>query len=41
MIFFFFSDLQDRARYKSLVRQHLDLETVRSRLEEGRYSGCS
>ncbi|XP_010265891.1 PREDICTED: uncharacterized protein LOC104603529 [Nelumbo nucifera] len=34
-------DSQDTARYRNLVRQHLDLETVRSRLEEGRYSGCS
>ncbi|KAJ4971059.1 hypothetical protein NE237_004158 [Protea cynaroides] len=32
---------QETANYKNLIRQHVDLEAVRTRLEEGRYSSCS
>ncbi|XP_042512991.1 nuclear receptor corepressor 2-like [Macadamia integrifolia] len=30
---------QETAKYRNLVRQHVDLEMVRTRLEEGHYSG--
>ncbi|KAF8398495.1 hypothetical protein HHK36_017424 [Tetracentron sinense] len=32
---------QETVKYRNLIRQHVDLETVRTRLEEGRYSGSS
>ncbi|KAJ4979672.1 hypothetical protein NE237_010452 [Protea cynaroides] len=32
---------QETVKYKNLIRQHVDLETIRTRLEEGCYSGCS
>lgn len=31
---------QDTTKYKSLVRQHIDLETIRTRIQEGCYSEC-
>ncbi|GMI70983.1 hypothetical protein like AT3G57980 [Hibiscus trionum] len=31
---------QETPDYHKLIRQHLDLETIRMRLEEGWYSGC-
>ncbi|KAK9265546.1 hypothetical protein L1049_021609 [Liquidambar formosana] len=31
---------QETTNYTSLIRQHIDLETIRTRLEEGWYSGC-
>nr|DAD42210.1 TPA_asm: hypothetical protein HUJ06_000440 [Nelumbo nucifera] len=34
-------DSQDTTKYTSLVRQHVDLELVQSRLDEGRYNSCS
>ncbi|KAK6289641.1 hypothetical protein POUND7_001182 [Theobroma cacao] len=33
-------DGQETPDYLNLVRQHLDFETIRTRLEEGWYSGC-
>ncbi|CAL5184809.1 unnamed protein product [Lathyrus oleraceus] len=32
---------QDLDRYKDIVRQHLDLETIHSRLQKGHYSSCT
>ncbi|KAE8688895.1 Detected protein of unknown function [Hibiscus syriacus] len=32
--------LEIQEDYHKLIRQHLDLETIRIRLEDGRYSGC-
>ncbi|XP_043692716.1 uncharacterized protein DDB_G0284459-like [Telopea speciosissima] len=32
---------QETSNYRNLIRQHVDLEVVQARLEEGRYSGCS
>ncbi|RZC83155.1 hypothetical protein C5167_045941 [Papaver somniferum] len=33
---------QETSKYKSLIRQHIDMETIRTRLKQGRYSGsCS
>ncbi|KAF9614554.1 hypothetical protein IFM89_019301 [Coptis chinensis] len=32
---------QETPKYKNLIRQHLDLETVSKRLNEGKYSGSS
>lgn len=32
---------QDSPKYKNLIRQHMDLETVQARLEEGTYSECT
>ncbi|XAR68582.1 hypothetical protein NMG60_11003760 [Bertholletia excelsa] len=32
---------QDTPDYRSLIRQHVDLETIQTRLEEGWYSGCT
>ncbi|KAJ4842419.1 hypothetical protein Tsubulata_017630, partial [Turnera subulata] len=33
-------DTQENPAYVSLIRQHMDLETIRTKLEEGRYIGC-
>ncbi|KAE8700928.1 Detected protein of unknown function [Hibiscus syriacus] len=38
--FLFESRLESQENYDKLIRQHLDLETIRTRLEEGWYSGC-
>ncbi|KAI3867981.1 hypothetical protein MKX03_035197 [Papaver bracteatum] len=33
---------QETSKYESLIRQHIDMETIRTRLKQGRYSGsCS
>ncbi|KAF8396064.1 hypothetical protein HHK36_017676 [Tetracentron sinense] len=32
---------QETVHYRNLIRQHIDLETVRTRMEEGRYLGCT
>ncbi|PIA34212.1 hypothetical protein AQUCO_03800063v1 [Aquilegia coerulea] len=32
---------QETSKYMSVIRQHLDLEIVNKRLQEGQYSGCS
>ncbi|XP_042481456.1 shootin-1-like [Macadamia integrifolia] len=32
---------QETSEYRNLIKQHLDLEVVQARLEEGRYSSCS
>ncbi|XP_043692388.1 titin [Telopea speciosissima] len=32
---------QETVKYRNLIRQHVDLEMVRTRLEEGHYSGCN
>ncbi|XP_052175906.1 uncharacterized protein LOC127790427 isoform X2 [Diospyros lotus] len=32
---------QETPEYKNLIRQHMDLETIRMRIEEGCYSGCN
>ncbi|KAJ7949098.1 Bromodomain-containing protein [Quillaja saponaria] len=34
-------ETQESAKYKSVVRQHLDLETVQSRIQKGFYSSCT
>ncbi|KAL5544407.1 hypothetical protein UlMin_008191 [Ulmus minor] len=34
-------EIQEKPDYRKIIRQHMDLETVRNRLEEGWYSGCS
>ncbi|GAB4851540.1 hypothetical protein Ancab_030943 [Ancistrocladus abbreviatus] len=31
---------QDTSKYKNLIRQHVDLRTIRTRLEGGQYSDC-
>ncbi|KAK2637142.1 hypothetical protein Ddye_031934 [Dipteronia dyeriana] len=33
--------LQESSKYKEIVRQHVDLETIQTRVEQGRYSSCS
>lgn len=33
-------DSQESSKYKNMIRQHLDLATIRKRLEEGAYSEC-
>ncbi|XP_052175905.1 uncharacterized protein LOC127790427 isoform X1 [Diospyros lotus] len=35
------SHLKETPEYKNLIRQHMDLETIRMRIEEGCYSGCN
>ncbi|KAK6933693.1 SANT/Myb domain [Dillenia turbinata] len=32
---------QATERYKNIVRQHVDLKTIQTRLEEGKYSSCA
>ncbi|XP_058723112.1 uncharacterized protein LOC131594933 [Vicia villosa] len=32
---------QDSDKYKDIVKQHLDLETIHSRLQKGHYSSCA
>ncbi|KAK8498215.1 hypothetical protein V6N13_095476 [Hibiscus sabdariffa] len=32
---------QESGRYKNLVRQHMDLQRIQSRLDKGVYSGCT
>ncbi|KAL5739680.1 hypothetical protein ACOSQ2_028860 [Xanthoceras sorbifolium] len=34
-------DIQESPDYRNIIRQHVDLETVRMRLEENWYSGCN
>lgn len=34
-------EIQETSKYKSLIRQHLDLETINKRLKAGQYSSCS
>ncbi|KAL2923843.1 Protein cbp-1, partial [Bienertia sinuspersici] len=31
---------QETPKYKNLIRQHIDLETIQKRLEEGQYTDC-
>ncbi|KAJ4827164.1 hypothetical protein Tsubulata_025819 [Turnera subulata] len=33
-------EVEESARYKSLIRQHMDLRIVQSRLDKGMYSNC-
>ncbi|KAK0574599.1 hypothetical protein LWI29_026041 [Acer saccharum] len=33
--------LQESSKYKEIVRQHVDLETIQTRVEQGTYSSCS
>ncbi|GAB4843787.1 hypothetical protein Ancab_013752 [Ancistrocladus abbreviatus] len=33
-------ETQETAEYKSIIRQHVDLDTIQTRLDEGHYSDC-
>lgn len=33
--------MQKTAKYKSIIRRHVDLETVQARIDDGSYSSCS
>lgn len=41
ILFFYFYFFQESQRYKNLIRQHVDLHVVQSRLDKGVYKDCT